>query len=55
MTNKVFKSAVVVDDYKVFYNFHKKKDLNSLNAMGNFYRFSHQQKQIQNFTNIDFL
>ena len=55
MTNKVFKSAVVVDDYKVFYNFHKKKDLNSLNAMGNFYRFSHQQKQIQKFLEAYFI
>ena len=55
ITNKVFKSAVVVDDYKVFYNFQKKKDLNSLNAMGNFYRFSHQQKQIQNFLESYFI
>ena len=55
MTNKVFKSAVVVDDYKVFYNFQKKKDLNTLNAMGNFYRFSHQQKQIQNFLESYFI
>ena len=55
MTNKVFKSAVVVDDYKVFYNFQKKKDLNSLNAMGNFYRFSHQQKQIQKFLEAYFI
>ena len=53
--NKIFKSAVVVDNYKVYYTFQKKNDSNSLNAMGNFYRFSHQQKQIQNFLESYFI
>jgi len=48
-TDNIFKSAVVVDDYKVYYKFQKKNDSDSLNAMGNFYKFSHQQKQIQKF------
>ena len=54
-TDKIFKSAVVVDDYKVHYSFHKKNDSDSLNAMGNFYRFSHQQKQIQKFLEAYFI
>ena len=55
MTNNVLKSAVVVDNYKVYYTFQKKKDSDNLNAMGNFYRFSYQQKQIQNFLESYFI
>ena len=55
MTNNVLKSAVVVDNYKVYYTFQKKKDSEYLNAMGNFYRFSYQQKQIQNFLESYFI
>ena len=54
-TNKIFKSAVVVYNYKVYYTFQKKNDSDSLNAMGNFYRFSHQQKQIQKFLEAHFI
>ena len=54
-TDNIFKSAVVVDDYKVYYTFQKKNDSDSLNAMGNFYRFSHQQKQIQKFLEAHFI
>lgn len=54
-TDKIFKSAVVVDNYKVYYTFKKKNDSDSLNAMGNFYRFSHQQKQIQKFLEVYFI
>ena len=54
-TDKILKSAVVVDNYKVYYTFKKKNDSESLNAMGNFYRFSHQQKQIQKFLEAYFI
>ena len=54
-TDKKFKSAVVVDNYKVHYTFQKKNDSDSLNAMGNFYKFSHQQKQIQKFLEAHFI
>ena len=47
-TDNIFKSAVVVDDYKVYYMFQRKNDSDSLNAMGNFYRFSHQQNKFKN-------
>ena len=47
MTNNTIKSAVIVDDYKVHYTFQRKKESNSLNAQGNFYKFAHQQKEIQ--------
>ena len=49
MTNNTIKSAVIVDDYKVHYTFQRKKESNSLNAQGNFYKFAHQQKEIQKF------
>ena len=54
-TDKLFKSAVIVDNYKVYYTFYKKNDSDSLNAMGNFYKFSHQQKQIQKFLEAYFI
>ena len=50
MTNKIINSAVVVEDYKVQYTFQRNPPSKNLNAMGNFYKFVHQTKQIQSMT-----
>ena len=55
MKNKIINSAVVVDDYQVRYTFQRKPPSKSLNAMGNFYKFVHQTKQIQRFLEAYFL
>ena len=55
MENKIINSAVVVDDYQVRYTFQRKPPSKSLNAMGNFYKFVHQTKQIQRFLEAYFL
>ena len=55
MKNEIINSAVVVDDYKVRYTFQRKPPSKSLNAMGNFYKFVHQTKQIQRFLEAYFL
>ena len=55
MKNEIINSAVVVDDYKVRYTFQRKPPSKSLNAMGNFYKFSSEQKQIQRFLEACFL
>ena len=55
MKNKIINSAVVVGDYQVRYTFQRKPPSKSLNAMGNFYKFVHQTKQIQRFLEAYFL
>tara|TARA_B100000686_G_C16133744_1_gene638673 strand:- start:48 stop:371 length:324 start_codon:yes stop_codon:yes gene_type:complete len=55
MTNKIINSAVVVEDYKVQYTFQRNPPSKNLNAMGNFYKFVHQTKQIQRFLEAYFL
>ena len=49
MKNQLCYSAIAVQDYKVHYSFKRKPLSKSLNPMGNFYKFVHQQKQIQRF------
>ena len=49
MKNQLCYSAIAVQDYKVHYSFKRKPLSKSLNPMGNFYKFVHQQKQIQKF------
>ena len=55
MKNQLFYSAIAVQDYKVHYSFTRKPISKSLNPMGNFYKFVHQQKQIQRFLEAYFL
>ena len=55
MKNQIINSAVVVDDYQVHYSFQKKPPSKSANAMGNFYKFSSEQKHIQRFLEAYFL
>ena len=55
MKNQLCYSAIVVQDYKVHYSFKRKPLSKSLNPMGNFYKFVHQQKQIQKFLEAYFL
>ena len=55
MENQIINSAVLVDDYKVHYSFQKKPPSKSLNPMGNFYKFSSEQKHIQRFLEAYFL
>ena len=55
MKNKIINSAVVVDNYQIHYTFQRKSPSKSGNAMGNFYKFVHQQKQIQRFLEAYFL
>ena len=55
MKNQLCYSAIAVQDYKVHYSFKRKPLSKSLNPMGNFYKFVHQQKQIQKFLEAYFL
>ena len=55
MKNKIINSAVVVDNYQVHYTFQRKSPSKSGNAMGNFYKFVYQTKQIQRFLEAYFL
>ncbi|MBL6758853.1 MAG: hypothetical protein ISQ17_03790 [Pelagibacteraceae bacterium] len=55
MENQLCYSAIAVQDYKVHYSFKRKPLSKSLNPMGNFYKFVHQQKQIQRFLEAYFL
>ena len=55
MKNEIINSAVVVDDYKVRYTWQRKPPSKSLNAMGNFYKLSSEQKHIQRFLEAYFL
>ena len=55
MKNQLCYSAIAVQDYKVHYSFKRKPLSKSLNPMGNFYKFVHQQKQIQRFLEAYFL
>ena len=49
MTSQIINSEVVVEDYKVRFTALRKPLSKSLNAIGNFYKLSHQTKQIQRF------
>jgi len=55
MKNQLCYSAIAVQDYKVHYSFKRKPLSKSLNPMGNFYKFVHQQKQIQRFLEAYFI
>ena len=55
MKNQLCYSAIAVQDYKVHYSFKRKPLSKSLNPIGNFYKFVHQQKQIQKFLEAYFL
>ena len=55
MENQIYNSSVVVENYQVHYSYKKKLPSKSLNPMGNFYKFVHQQKQIQKFLEAYFL
>ena len=55
MKNQLCYSAIAVQDYKVHYSFKRKPLSKSLNPMGNFYKFVHQQKQIQKFLEAYFI
>ena len=55
MENQIYNSSVVVENYQVHYSYKRKPLSKSLNPMGNFYKFVHQQKQIQKFLEAYFL
>ena len=55
MKNQLCYSAIAVQDYKVHYSFKRKPLSKILNPMGNFYKFVHQQKQIQRFLEAYFI
>ncbi len=55
MKNQIYNSSVIVENYQVHYSFKRKPLSKSLNPMGNFYKFVHQQKQIQRFLEAYFL
>ena len=55
MKNQLCYSAIAVQVYKVHYSFKRKPLSKSLNSIGNFYKFVHQQKQIQKFLEAYFL
>ena len=55
MKNQLCYSAIAVQEYKVHYSFKRKPLSKSLNTIGNFYKFVHQQKQIQKFLEAYFL
>ncbi len=55
MKNQLCYSAIAVQDYKVHYSFKRKPLSKSLNPIGNFYKFVHQQKQIQRFLEAYFI
>jgi len=55
MENQIYNSSVVVENYQVHYSYKRKPPSKSLNPMGNFYKFVHQQKQIQKFLEAYFL
>ena len=55
MKNQLCYSAIAVQDYKIHYSFKRKPPSKSLNPMGNFYKFAHQQKQLQRFLEAYFL
>ena len=55
MENQIYKSSVIVENYQVHYSYKRKPLSKSLNPMGNFYKFVHQQKQIQRFLEAYFL
>ena len=55
MENQIYNSSVVVKNYQVHYRYQRKPPSKSLNPMGNFYKFVHQQKQIQRFLEAYFL
>ena len=55
MENQIYNSSVVVENYQVHYRYKRKPPSKSLNPMGNFYKFVHQQKQIQKFLEAYFL
>ena len=55
MENQIYNSSVIVENYQVHYSYKRKPPSKSLNPMGNFYKFVHQQKQIQRFLEAYFL
>ena len=55
MKNQLCYSAIAVQDYQVHYSFKRKPLSKSLNPIGNFYKFVHQQKQIQRFLEAYFI
>ena len=55
MENQIYNSSVIVENYQVHYSYKRKPPSKSLNPMGNFYKFVHQQKQIQKFLEAYFL
>ena len=55
MENQIYNSSVIVENYQVHYSYKRKPPSKSLNPMGNFYKFVHQQKQIQRFLEAYFI
>ena len=55
MENQIYNSSVVVENYHVHYSYKRKPPSKSLNPMGNFYKFSSEQKHIQRFLEAYFL
>ena len=47
--SKIVNTCVIYGNLKVYYDYIKSKPLNTLNPMGNFYRFSHLHKETQRF------
>ena len=55
MKNQIYNSSVIVENYQVHYSYKRKPPSKSLNPMGNFYKFSSEQKHIQRFLEAYFL